>query len=436
MSLADIVNVSISANTKTVSRFGFGIALLLACTVPAGWGVNRVRTFGSLEEMTDLGFTVDDPAYKMAAKLKSQSPSPTKWKIGKRLNKPTKLVKLTIADATVGKLYEFTVNGSLISYTVPGAATTTSVATALAALIDALATVSATSAVAVITITAAAGVIFDVSGWYECGMLLKDDTVDPGITADLAACQAADSDWYGLGVDSMGELEGAAAALWVEANKKIFPLETADSECLDPADTDCILSTLKTSAYARTGGFVSTAALMHYTGVALLGKMLPTDPGEATWKFKTLAGVAASKMTEGEKAAVAAKKGNTYTDVAGANIVEEGWTASGEFFDTTWFIDWLESEIKVRVFAQLANAAKIPYTDAGVLTIVSTVKGTLADGIAAGGLAADPAPVVNAPAVSTIDASIRATRHYPDMTFEATLAGAIHKLTVKGVLSV
>lgn len=437
MALEDIVSVAISATSKTPSRPGFGTPLLLVQKVPDGWGTSTlVRTFGSLTELTDLGFAVTDPAYLMAQALKSQNPSPKRFKIGVRASNATRTIKLTVTRAAEGYVYAFKVGTTSISYTVLSSATTTTVATALAALIDADPNVSATSSGAVITVTASAGKTFEVSGFYSHGLTFKDDTADPGIATDLAAINSADPDWYCLLIDAAGELEAVAAAAWVEANKKILVLDNCDSEVLDAGDTDDICSTLKTAAYARTGVLVNTVSTLNYGACAWAASRLVASPGSDTWKFKTLAGVTASALAEGQKAAVLAKKGNTYTTVAGLNITEEGWTASGEFFDTVRFIDWLESEIKVRVFALLANAPKIPYTDAGVDTIVSVIKGALVDGVNAGGLAADPAPEVTAPLVEDIDTTIRATRALPDVEFSGRLAGAVHSLTITGTLSV
>jgi len=436
MALEDIVNVSISATSKTPSRPGFGTPLLAVQKVPAGWGANLVRTFGSLTELVDAGFTTSDPAYKAMAKLKSQNPSPKKVKIAKRSTTVARSIKLTVTKYTEGYQYSFTVGTTPVEYTVLASASAASVATALAALIDTDSACAATADGAVITVTAASGVVFPVKGFYENGLTFFDNTADAGVQDDLADILAEDSDWYGLAFDCLSKAEALEAADWTEANKKLLIVDNCDSECLDSSDTDCLLSQLKTAAYARTAVIVNTSDLMEYAAPAWLGSRLPANPGSDTWKFKTLAGVNASRMTEGQKSAVFAKKGNTYTTVAGVNITEEGWSASGEFLDVTRFIDWLEAEIKVRVFALLANAPKVPYTDAGVDSVLSVVKGALTDGVKAGGLAKDPAPTVSAPLVADVDTTIRGTRNLPDVEFEGRLAGAIHALTITGTLSV
>ncbi len=68
--------------------------------------------------------------------------------------------------------------------------------------------------------------------------------------------------------------------------------------------------------------------------------------------------------------------------------------------------------------------------------VKSVLNGALKDGVRAGGLAADPAPEVTAPAVADVDAVTKGDRILPDVKFSGTLAGAIHNLVIDGTLSV
>lgn len=436
MSLDSIVSVAISASSKTPTRPGFGTPLICASAVPAGWGSAKVKTFGSLSEILDEGFLVTDPVYRLATKLKSASPSVKLMKIGKRSLPPTKAVKLTVTIATEGYVYDFTVGTTEVSYTVLAAATTSTVATALAALINADAAVNASAASAVITCVAAAGVLFDVIGWYDHDLTLLDDTPDPGIATDLAAFLVADKDWYGVLGDNFGLDENLAAAAWVEANEKLFIAETSDTACADAGSTTDLAYLVKSLAYARTAVIANNTSLLEFSAAAWLGNAFPQTIGSFTWKFKTLPGVSPSTWKEGEKTALFAKRANTYTEIGGLNITENGITGSGEWLDVTQGLDWLRSEIKVRVFAMLANAPKIPYTNPGANMVISVLEGALADGVKAGLLAADPEPFATAPDVADVDSTIRATRHLPDIEFEGRLAGAIHTLAISGTLSV
>ena len=437
MALEDIVNVSITAQTATPTRPGFGTPLFAVSKVPAAF-TELVRTYSSLSGMIDDGFTTGDAAYLMAAAAFSQNPRVKKVKIGKRALPQTQVVTLTVLSATAGKVYNLTVDGTAITYTVPGSGspTTTTVATAIAALIDAVSTVAATSSTATITVTASvAGTTFDISDWTTSLLNLKKTNTDPGIATDLAAILNEDSDWYGLAIDSTSAAEIVAAAAWVEANGKLAVFDSSDYDIIATGSGD-VGSTLKTSAYARSAIMFSGNSTQSYASAAWLGNRFPFDPGSDTWMFKTLKGVPVTVLTDSQMGYALGKNVNVYTTIAGINMTQQGKSASGEFLDVTRFIDWLTAEIKVRVFAVLVNNQKIPYTDAGVDVIVSIVKGALQDGINVGGLAADPAPYVSAPAVADIDSVTKASRLLPDVTFTGTLAGAIHAVEINGTLSV
>jgi hypothetical protein len=131
-----------------------------------------------------------------------------------------------------------------------------------------------------------------------------------------------------------------------------------------------------------------------------------------------------------------AKKANTYQTVAGRDITWEGTVADGDFIDTTRGIDWLEDDMQKGVFGALANSDKIPYTNAGVAVITAEVAASLKRAVARGILSGDPQPVVTAPKVADVDATDKGARNLPDVKFSGTLAGAIHKVTISGVISV
>jgi hypothetical protein len=118
------------------------------------------------------------------------------------------------------------------------------------------------------------------------------------------------------------------------------------------------------------------------------------------------------------------------------NVTNGGKVSSNEFADVIRFRDWLKAQIAEDVFAALAGADKIPFTDAGVSVIEGLVRDVLKRGIAVGGLADDPAPEVTVPLVADVSSANKTARLLPDVKFTATLAGAIHKTTISGVVSV
>ena len=138
--LDDLVNVSITSQTRTVSRQGFGTPLIAA--YHTRWA-DRVRSYTSLSAMRTDGFKTSDPVYKIAAAVFAQSPAPKRVRIGRRASAFTQVVDLT--PTTPGNLEVFTVevSGLAATFTADASATLAEACTGVAAAINALADVDA-----------------------------------------------------------------------------------------------------------------------------------------------------------------------------------------------------------------------------------------------------------------------------------------------------
>jgi hypothetical protein len=444
MSLDDVVNVTITANTVAPTRLGFGTPLIMAVH-SANAAV--LAEYASPKEITDAGFSATSAVSRIATKIFSQNPRPTKVLVGKRSLPYTQLIKLFPVNVTEGYVYRFNIVDPAgvaiaIEYTVLAAATVATICTALTALLAPSADNVATDVVTHVLITTTAGKLVNLTGLPNPTHLkIQSTTVDPGIATDLGIIEALDATtWYAVLLDSESENEVKAAAAWVEARRKQLFYTTSDSEILDVAVTTDLASDLKASGYARTAGIFSASELLSYSAAAWAGGMLPTDPGAGTWCYRTLKAVTVDTLTGGQVTQCHNKNLNTYTVKGGVSVTSEGKSASGEFVDITHFTDWLHARMQEGIFAAFANASasgsKIPYTDLGVEIIRSIMLAKLAAGVVAGGLAADPAPTVTAPKVKDIDPGDKVARMLPDMQFSATLAGAIHATTINGVLSI
>jgi hypothetical protein len=264
--------------------------------------------------------------------------------------------------------------------------------------------------------------------------LTQDDlTVDPGSVANLTAIGVFNNDWYTVHPTWHSSLGVVALSVYIETLKKILITESADDDIL--AGTG-LGAALKASGYART----SLAYIQRpgdYPGAAWAGKILPLDPGSATWKFKTLAGVTVDTgFTTTQQTNMRADSVNFYQAIAGVSMMEEGVSASGEFLDVTQGIDWLSQIMAEDVFALLASSPKIPFTDPGIQAVEAIIRADLNLAIAVGFLAASPAPVVTVPLAADVSAIDKANRFLPDLNFSATLAGAVHSLEITGTVSV
>lgn len=442
MAISDIIQVNITANTVYPSTPGFGIPLVLTVL---DFFPGRTAAYSSYQSVvTDViaaGGTAASTPCIIAGKLFSVNPSPSVIKFGKRILPYTQTFTLTCLSAVAGVVYSFSVGGKPITYTVPssGSPTTTTVATAIAALITSAAPSgldTAVGAAAVITVTAVSAKLLDLIN-DPAHLVFKDTTADPGIATDLANILNEDGNWYGLILDNPGSLEGAAAATWVEANKKLTVLTTSDTVAGTSATTD-LISVIKAAAFDRTSVMASMRQYLSYSNAVLMAVCLTTAPGSENWAFKTLPGVTVDKLTATQRGFIIGKNGNTYESYGngGLNATYQGMVGSGDFLDTTRGIDWLSALIQASLLGLLMNNSKVPFTDAGGDMVRGTVSGCLASGISVGFLANNPAPIVIVPLVATVSPIDRAARNMPGVSFSATLAGAINRVTVTGTVNI
>lgn len=199
------------------------------------------------------------------------------------------------------------------------------------------------------------------------------------------------------------------------------------------------MSLLKTTAETRTYCQASLSTLLNYSGMAMLGNRLPAAPGSDTWTYKQLPTVVVDKLSQSQINNIVAKNGNYFTTYKNVNVAIGGISPAGEYLDTVRGVDWLVDLIQTDVFTLFLSTQKVPYTDFGVDQIISVVKGDIAQavrvGFLNGGDATTAAPTVTAPTVASQSATNRAKRIFPGIAFQAVLAGAIHDLTITGVVS-
>jgi len=498
MSLQNIVNVTITRATAALTRVGFGTPLLMVThdVIP-----DVAKLYGSPDEMITDGFTTSDPALVLAQAMFAQDPKLPQFVLGKRTRQPTKIVGMTpISPVVASTLYRLTVNGTNFDFTSDSTPTVSEITAGLAAAIDQDAWVTLTPYVVgdhvinngrvYICVTAGTSgatgptgigdgqtdgsVVWDHQGLQQnlravdnttdvdvqaaatpggiaqadipFGLAFdktlfdaKDATPDPGIAADLTDIRNVIDDWYLVTGDWTGEAEAVAMATVIETLQRAHLWSCQDTDVLDSAVTTDVASVMNGSAYERSGMlWHSTPATGAVAG--WVGKVLPDDPGESTWKFKTIAGQAFDTFTEGQLTALIAKKANHYIRVAGQNMTAEGVMHQGEFIDTVRGLDFVAQRIAEDVYGVLKAAKKIPYTDQGAASLQSAVNARLVSATVPGGgsgqiFATDPAPTTSVTLVADIPAATRGTRVLPDITFSATLAGAVHNVEVTGSVS-
>lgn len=432
-----IVSVSITADSKTPSRAGFGVPLLLSYHAVF---TDQYKLYSSLAEMTADGFTTYDHAYRMAAAVFRADPTVPTVVVGRLPSAPSFSTRLTITSAVQGQHVKVTVidptTGTAypIDYTIGAAETTTTVATAVEALIEAVTGVASVASTNTIDVTpAAAGkkvFMYDLTNCTQVEL-----TADAAYDTELASLQLVNDDWYFILIDSNSQANVNDVAAFALASQKMFFVTTESGAELDGTGT--LGSTLKAAGNDHVVILYSPNAHEFAAGT-WVGVGAPQTPGSITWNLLTLPGVTAKSLTTTQKSNLETDNENHYQTVAGINVTRQGVTVAGEFVDVVHGIDALTMRIKEDVFGLLANN-RVPFTQKGLDLVHSTILAALRafEGTEEQpGLIAVGTSEVIMPALSSISAGDKAARRLTGIRFSGTLAGAIHYVEIRGTLSV
>lgn len=441
-SLSDIVSITITTATAAVTQAGFGTPLI---TGPNAAFAERARSYTSLTALA-ADFPATTGEYQCANAVFAQSPTVQKVIVGRFADKPTQRWAVTpvAANLTVYKLKIGAANGTVseVSYTSDGTATVTEIISGLKTAIDLLGL-----AVTVSDQTTFMRIVANVAGaWFTVesttspisNLLVEQDHATANVSTNLDAIKNENNEWYCILHSFNSTADIAAISTWAEANTKLFMA----------TDQNTRIITVATGSDSTTSAAVAKAAAMNRTSIwyhpstagfvaaALAGKCLPLQPGEETWRFKTLSGPTAVVLTDTHITNLEAKNCGYYQNMAGVNVTAEGKVSSGTFIDIIRGRDWLQARMQERIYSRLVNAKKIPYTDAGIAVIEAEVRAQLADGVAVGLLSDNPAPTVQVPKASSVSSIDKAARVLNNVKFDAVLAGAIHKVSISGTIAV
>lgn len=434
MPLSDIVNVVISRETASVSQVGFGTALIVGTHKRFN---ERLKNYSNLAAVA-LDFETTDKEYIAAANLFGQSPSPVQCAIGRR--KVDDPVTISIAVVVDSFDYTVTINGEDMTYTSGIGETLAQIATGLFAAINAGAQPVTATDGTLGDLTVSADVASTPWSLVEgTNITTPAFTVTETPAATMDAIVAASDDFYGVVWTDRTEATVKLVIAWIEAKKKVFFTASADADIIDTtdaADTTTIAAFIKAGAYARSLCIFSGSAATDFADAAAFGSILPLDPGSYNLMFMTLTGIAVDTLTDTQSTNALDKYCSTNQAIGGNNIIREGKVGEGIAVDIIIFVDWLQARITERVYLKMVSLPKIPYTDKGVSIITSEVEAVLQQGIDRGGLTDDPAPTVTAPLVKDVSPVDRGNRFLPDVDFVCTLAGAIEKVQINGIVQV
>jgi hypothetical protein len=452
--LDGIVDITISRQTASIQTANFGTFGIISefNTDKTSTTFDRYRTYASLTEMVADGWATTDPVYLAAAAVFSQNPAVDEVFVGRKdsgdadwtaaltaiqiasgewyafiiLGEQTAKVVFD-ADFVASNSIVFTINGEAVTavpFNADQATTMGDLDTQIEADIDdAVVTIDAGD-----TNTRTLDISIPGTGVQSCSVAITGGASQPDETVTF----------QGL----ISEANEKLAAAWAETQVKIFFYFSTDTDTYNPAVTDDIFSYMQDQNYDRSVGVfyldpttnADDAESGEYIHAAWPGEALPYDAGSQTWKFKTLTGVPSYSLTSAQEDAIHDKNGNIYTPVAGVSITSNGTVASGEYIDVIRGIDWIVAAMQETIFGELVNLRKIPLNDGGIQVITGLVRGVLVDAADQEIIDVDSI-VVTAPDAADISTADKAARTLPDVTFTATLSGAIHKVEINGTLT-
>jgi hypothetical protein len=432
--LNNIVNVSITRETRTIQRASFSIPCFIAeHTIFA----ERAKEYTSLADILSAGFATTSAVYKAATLYFGQTVAPSKIIVGRRLV-PSVTITPTVADTTV---YSFKANGTLITFTSDGTATAAEIVTGLkAALTTALIPTNGASGIVATgsntLILTPSGDASSIANYTANLVAANAASAEDWVSATIPAVRAVKDQWYMLSIDTHVDATVLAVAAYIEGIKatspKFYVFSSAASDIKTSATTD-IFSLVKALSYTHTA-YIYSGMATSFAECGLVGRFAPEQAGSNIWEQKTIVGLTVDTLTPDEISYIHGKNGATYENVGSVDVVIGGKCADGGWIDESIFVDWLKSRIQESVYALLVNTRKIGYTSAGAAAIEGSMRSVMAEGIQVGGLADDPAPVVIVPNVLNLSSAQRATRTLPDVTFTARLAGAIRATTISGTV--
>ena len=406
--VSDYVLVQVTTQGAAVQAPGFGVGLVLQTHLR--W-TDRERSYTAASQLLDDGFAATDPAYLAAQVYFSQSPAPSKLRVGLRHADTATVIVATAVDTTN---YTITISG--VAYTIGSgsSATTSTIATALRAAVnaDSACPVAATGSGAnVILTTKVSGTAWSLA-ITGTRMTLSGPTSAETIGAALDAILLAQTDFYGVAVvGSRLSADMQALATWVSANNRLGFVFSDESGVINTAvgsDTTSLPAILKAAGYDRVLCLYDANGATNWIDVAAMAWVLAHDPGSYSFALKTLIGPAVSNLSPTQRANAKAKRCVTYETVGNSiNGTSNGVVPSGKNVDQIHGRDWLSAQIQTLIFQLLASVNKVPFTDDGIGQIEQKAKQAGAFGVARNYLASYTTSFPLLASISSVDKANR-----------------------------
>ncbi|MBG6242987.1 MAG: DUF3383 family protein [Candidatus Symbiopectobacterium sp. Dall1.0] len=462
--IQDLIEVSIAVAPNAVGNDGFG-ALLFA--TPAYKPVSGESIVRSYTNMADVQQDFPDgEIYKAAMSYYSQTPKPKRFMVGSidKTDGQSSPATLTGRAAVLDELKKIKsgsltlkVDGKdiLISNINLSAATDfdyvkNAIDTALPSTVrlsqkNAVFTLSSTSrGSSTITFCAKSPLAEELGFTAEKGNIVQG-SYGATLSGALSKMLAENTKFYYVVIDRKyhDKQEMIDAALWCEANKKVFGY-CSTNEGMITKGAASQARTLHDKTLKRTLLNFSAEGT-EYPEISILGRAATVNFNGSktalTLAYKQLPTITAANLNPGQFEALREINANAFIKVGSTAIYMDGKMADGTWFDTVQGVDWLEGEIGSNVFNVFyQTTTKIPFTDSGVAIVNQAVTSALEKGVTNGLIAPgydsegtfyDKGYKVTSVPIETLRQT-KGARIWEGTSFIAIGAGALHGAVING----
>jgi hypothetical protein len=397
-----------------------------------------------------LGFVDGDPLYEELETGFAADEVPEIVLIGREAVPVPQVVNFDLGDAGAAADGNYTITlasaGETTDFTHAAAAETRAqVVTALIALIDAdplYGAVNGADAEQIDVTAANAGISFSFATAAPSPEVWLSSITTPntGLSTDLAAWEAERSDWYFVTELSLDPLVNRSMAGPVAAHPRDIVFVSRVSLATDPnatTDTD-----ERAAAYITTSQRTGVAYVPSGTDHDLAAhyfRLLPTDPGEYTWtnvELRPIDGDTYDALQTRALRGLDTDPGQYWYYEAlptrSFGVSRNARMGDGTKFEFVRDRDYLNNQIIVDVSNAIIDSPKIPYTDPGAAEITGVIRGRLQRSVTAG-IIVQGFTISTTPRADQVPADI-AAGVWRGWTWEATLAGSIDAVTIRGTL--
>ena len=428
------VDVQVSLGTSPLTTRSFDIPFFLTGTAAF---TENYRVYSSLDGILE-DHADGSPAYKFASKAFGGLFPPRTIYIGQRGITATAFTPV-VADNTVYSL-NIKANGvdGFITFTSGLEESASTIVTGLKNAITASAVNSLVTVGGTTTLTLAA--ITTLSAGSVTDNLVASRTYSETSTTAATRIRGLDDSWYYSSIDDHTKAEQEAFAAYADGIDSMFITSTSDTEAFTQGGVLDIGAILKALGYDHVITMPHPDADSEFPEGAIVGAMAQIEKGTSTLTDKTLEGVSTVNYSTTQITVMEAKNYAYYAAFVGSGSVFNSKTASGQYFDTIEFADWLRARIGESIYGIIKRKSlqglKVSFDNAGKAIIKQYALQPAKYGQSVGSVSLDFDPVCRVPTRDEISDSQRANRTLPNVVVELQYTNAIETVQVRAYVSI